>query len=153
MGEITSLSDEHWAKSADVRETMEVPTNQGDPVDVEKRISSATDTVQTWWQDATGLDYPDDLPDTGTLETENALLVRATEYLAASEYHEIKAEAVRADDGTPRHVFLEDRARDKFEDWVTRNGYDDDTDDGGRVPPTSSLGGVTSSLVDLGGDS
>jgi hypothetical protein len=149
---VESLSDTYWATSEEVRETMEVPTNQGVPVDVDKRIESATDTVQTWWQEATGLNYPEELPDPGTLEDENPLLVRAVEYLAASEYHEIKAEAVRADDGTPRHVFLEERAHSKFDDWVQRNGYDDDSVDDERAPPTSSLGGVSSSLVDLGDD-
>lgn len=155
MAEIEILSTDYWATSDGVRDKIDIP-HQGDPADVESSIDSATDTVQTWVQDATGWDYPDELPDPATLATDNPLLVRATEYLAASEEHEKRAEQIRATDDTPtqpRYVFLEERAHSKFENWVTRHGHDETGttgETGTTRQPRASPGGQISSLVDLG---
>jgi len=148
MGEIETLSEERWATSDGVRDKVDVPT-KGDPTDVESVIESATDTVQTWWQDATGQSYPEDLPDTGTLAAEHPLLVRATEYLAASEHHEKKTENVKEDEREPKYVFLERRAKSKFEDWTVRHGYDGSGGDGSATSAGSAVAGRSSSLIDL----
>ena len=154
MGEITTLSDDHWATSEGVRDKIDVP-HQGDPVDVERSIESATDTVQAWWQDATGGDYPADLPDPTTLADDHPLLVTATEYQAASEEHEKQTEQVQGSEGAggrvePKWVFLERRANSKFEDWVTRHGHDDTSGEGGTTSASAGTGQI-GSLVDLAG--
>ena len=157
MAEVKSsdLDDDHWAISEDVREHIDIP-QQGNETDVEKAIISATNTVQAWWKKATDGDIPADLPETDSsnpnqLETDHPLLVKATELLAASEKHESVAQNIRAgEDGEDRkHVYLEDRAKSKFENWVTVNGFDTtDTVEGqGDDLPST---GRSSSLVDLG---
>jgi hypothetical protein len=157
MAEVTSsdLDDTHWAISEDVREHIDIPT-QGNETDVEKAIISATHTVQAWWKKATDGDIPADLPETDSsnpnkLEQDHPLLVKATELLAASEKHESIAQNIRAgEDGEDRkHVYLEDRAKSKFDNWVTRNGYDV-TDTTQSDATDSSTTGKSSSLVDLG---
>jgi len=130
MAEITSsdLDDDHWATSDGVRDYIDIPT-QGSPTDVEEFIISATDTVQAWWKRETDGDVPDDLPETDSsdpnqLESDHPLLVRATALLAASEAHEAQAQQIRSEENeTPPNVYLERRAKSKFDDWITVNGY------------------------------
>jgi len=154
MAEITSsdLDKDHWATSDGVRTYIDIPV-QGSEKDVEPFITSATDSVQAMWKRATDGDIPDDLPDASTLETDNPLLVKATELLAASEAHEAEAQNYRSeeDDEQDRKVFLERRAESKFQDWVTVNGYDTtDTVEaqGSDLPSTAGIDGLT----EFGGD-
>lgn len=156
MAEITSYSEDHWALSDDVRGKIHVK-QKGDPIDVEEYIDSATDSVQAWWRGGTGLDYPDDLPDPATLQDDNALLADAVEYLAASQTHEAYSENVRAHEHEDRDerkfVFLEERAHEKFDDWITLYGYDEpdsgDPEGPGSVgTPTVGIGKIDS-LADL----
>lgn len=149
MGEVTSsdLSDELWATSDGVREYVDIPV-QGSQKDVESFIDTATDSVQAWWKRATDGDIPSDLPDPGTIESDHPLLVKATELQAASEAHEANAQNFRSDtdDDQSRHVFLEKRARQKFDEWITVNGYDttDVTESqGSDQPSTGRLSGLT----------
>lgn len=151
MAEIGSedLDDDHWATSDGVREYIDIPV-KGDQKDVESDITSATDTVQAWWKEATDGDLPDDLPDAASIEEEHPLLVKAVELLAASEAHEKHAQNFRSeeDDDQSRNVFLERRSKSKFKDWVTVAGYGDtDTTQAQEGSPST---GRTSSLVDLG---
>ena len=154
MAEISStdLDDDHWATSDGVREYIDIPV-QGSQKDVESFIDTATDSVQAWWKRATDGDIPADLPDPDTLEDDHPLLVKATELQAASEAHEAEAQNFRSeqDDGQARHVFLEKRARQKFDEWITVNGYDTtDTvqQQGSDFPAT----GRSSGLTNFGGD-
>ena len=159
MAEISStdLDDDHWATSDGVREYIDIPV-QGSQKDVESYITSATDSVQAWWKKATDGDIPEDLPETDSsdpnqIETDHPLLVKATELLAASEAHEATAQNFRSeeDDDQNRLVYLERRAKKKFENWVTVNGFDTtDTVEGqGSDLPST---GRSSSLIDLGCD-
>ena len=154
MAEITSsdLDDDHWATSDGVRNYIDIPV-QGTQKDVEPFILSATDTVQAWWKRDTDQDIPDDLPDPSTIEADHPLLVKAVELLAASEAHEAEAQNFRSeqDEGQSRNVFLERRAKSKFSDWVTVNGYDvtDTTQAQGSDFPAT---GRSSGLTDFGGD-
>lgn len=158
MAEITSidLDADHWATSDGVRDHIDIPT-KGGSTDVEGAIESATDTVQAWWKQATDGDIPADLPPTDSsdpnqIETENSLLVRATELLAASEKHESNAQNIRSDSEADRkHVFLEQRAESKFENWVTVSGHGvTDKTEAQDSGPSST--GRSSSLIDLGGN-
>ena len=152
MAEVTSsdLDDDRWATSDGVQNYIDIPQG-GNPKDVETYITSATDSVQAWWKEATDGDIPDDLPDAASIEEDHPLLVKATELLAASEAHEANAQNFRSeeDDGQARHVFLEHRASSKFDDWVIVAGYGttDTTEAQGSDSPST---GRSSSLVDLG---
>lgn len=146
----SDLDNDHWGTSSGVRDYLDIP-QQGDPRDVETFIETATDTVQAWWKEATDGDIPDDLPTATDIPDDHPLLQRATELQAASEAHEAVAQNFRAeeDEGQSRHVYLERRARSKFEDWVTVNGYGetDTTQSQGADLPSS---GRSDSLIDLG---
>lgn len=154
MANVTSddLSDGLWATSDGVRDYLDIPT-QGTQKDVETFIDTATDSVQAWWKRETDGNIPDDLPDPSTIEEDHPLLVKATELQAASEAHEAEAQNFRSesDEGQARHVFLEERARQKFDEWVTVNGYDttDTTQAQGSDFPAS---GLSSNLTEYGGD-
>jgi hypothetical protein len=157
MANVTSsdLDDDHWATSDGVLEYIDIP-QQGDNPDVETFIVSATDSVQAWWKRATDQDIPSDLPDHTTIEDNHPLLVKAVELLAASETHESVAQNFRSeqDEGQKRHVFLEQRAESKFDDWVTVNGYDvtDTTEaQGSDFPATGRSSGLTNFGGDYGG--
>jgi len=157
VGEVTSsdLDDDRWATSDGVREYIDIPVKGGDK-DVEPFITSATDSVQAWWKRATDQDIPGELPDPSSLESDHPLLVKATELLAASEAHEANAQNFRSeqDEGQDRHVFLESRAKSKFDDWVTVNGYDvtDTTEaQGSDFPATGRSSGLTNFGGDYGG--
>jgi len=154
VGEITSsdLDQDHWATSDGVREYVDIPV-KGQERDVETFITSATDSIQAWWKRNTDGDIPEDLPDASSIEADHPLLVKATELLAASEAHEAVAQNFRSeeDEGQKRHVFLESRAKSKFDDWVTVNGFDvtDTTQAQGSDFPAT---GRSSGLTDFGGD-
>jgi len=156
MSEINpaDLDSDHWATSEAVRTYIDIPI-QGDKKDVETYIISATDSIQADWKEATDGDIPDDLPETddsepNQIEEENALLVRATALLAASEAHESEAQQIRSEDGEDKkHIFLERRAESKFDDWVTVNGYGE-TDTNQKSNGGSLGSSASSSLVDLG---
>lgn len=156
MAEIAAsdLDDDHWATSEGVRDHVELK-KKGSPVDVESWITTATDSVQAWWKQATDGDVPEDLPETDNqdpnqFQRDHPLLERATELLAASEAHESKAQNIRSDDdGDDKVAHLEHRAKKKFDDWVTLNGYGetDTVQEQGSSLPSA---GKTSSLIDLG---
>lgn len=114
MPEITDsdLGDDYWCTTDDVREEFQLEIQNQEP-DFDKRIGQASRRVQAWWADATGKAVPDDLP-TDIPE----LLQDATAYMAASLAHQAFAQNISGDnDDDQRHVFLEDSARDTFEDW------------------------------------
>lgn len=152
MADVTEadVSDDLWATSSKVREHLEIP-QKGGSTDVQWAIESATDTVQAWWKRDTDQDIPEDLPDPNTLLDDHPLLVRATALLAAAEAHESKAQNIRDDEeADKKHAHLEHRAKKKFDDWVTVNGFGD-TDTVQKQDSSPSVG-RSSSLIDLGGD-
>jgi hypothetical protein len=124
MAEITDadLGNDNWTTTEQVQDRIRLKI-QGENPDFEDAISDATDEVQSWWADATGGDVPDDLPDTVP-----DLLQSATAYLAASDAHLKFARNVRSTreggDSDGRHVFLEQKAKKKFEAWKTTADLD-----------------------------
>lgn len=160
MADITTTSDEHWTVSSAVSPDKVDITVNGDPADVESVIEDATRVVQSWWQDATGKDYPSELPDPSTVADggDNDLLGEATAYLAASMEHEKRTDNVRSSQGgaegaqaESRYVFLEHRAEQLFDAWVSLNGWDDpEGPGGGDEIGTPEVGvGRIDSLIDL----
>lgn len=158
MGNITTFSNEYWALSDGVtKDKIEIST-RGDTTDVEASIDTATDIVQSWWVDATGKDYPSELPQPTSLQDgeQNDLLAEATEYLAASLEHEKQTENVRATterDEQRKYVFLEKRAQQLFDAWVTVRGFDNpDGPDGDGTSDVGTPGageGKIGALIDL----
>lgn len=148
MTEVTEddLGADFWATSEDVQDDVQLEI-QNEEADHERRIEQATRRVQSWYQDAAAEDPPDDPP---------ALLRDATSLLAASLVHQAYAQNISGEnDGDERHVFLEDSARDFFDDWKTAEELDagDDTDGsagdqvGGR---TGIIGGSDRSPIHRG---
>lgn len=105
------LGDKYWTTTEQVRRRMQLEVQNAEP-DYEENIIDATDTVQAWWKEATGLDdadFPDPIPD---------LIQSATAYMAASEAHLDFAQNVSGENqGDERHVFLEQKAHRKFNNW------------------------------------
>lgn len=153
MADITTYSDDHWALSDGVRDKVHIKKS-GEPIPVTDAIESATDSVHSWWKDGTGLDYPADLPDPSTLQDKNSLLADATAYLAASQKHETQTENVRAYDGEDRterkFVFLESRAKKKFDAWITLYGYDEPGGDSDSGDEASQVGTPTIGTARIG---
>ena len=120
----SDLSAEYWCTSEDVQNDYNIEINNEVP-DFEGRIKQATRRVQAWYIDASGTpeaDVPTDPP---------ALLRDATALMAASLAHQAFSTNITGDnDGDQRHVFLEDAARDTFDDWKSTAELDsgDDTD-------------------------
>lgn len=118
MAEISEgdLGDDYWTTTAKVRDNYDIEIGNERP-DFDDRIQQATDRVQAWWSDATGEDVPDDLPAADDI---HPLLQDATALMAASLAHQAFSHNISGDnDGDQRHVFLEDSARDTFDDWKT----------------------------------
>jgi hypothetical protein len=134
MAEVTTLSADSWCLTDDVRDDFNIEIQNQEP-DFERRIEQATRRVRAWYVDATGQDAPDTPPD---------LLRDATSLLAASLAHQKFAQNISGtNDGDERHVFLEDAARDTFEDWKASAEVDpgDDTD-GSASDTVSGKSGV-----------
>lgn len=164
MAEITQYSNEYWALSAGVTGgeaggKIEIST-RGTETDVEASIDTATDIVQAWWVEATGKDYPNELPPPSSLQDGqlNDRLAEATEYMAASLEHEKQTENVRAtrgEDEQRKYVFLEKRAQQLFDTWVTVRGFDEpggpDGDTASQVGTPGAGEGKIGALIDLPG--
>lgn len=112
MAEVTSLSDEHWCLTSDVRDKIKIP-DKGQQRDFESDITSATNSVQSWWRQETGQST---LPDASNLDD---LLVEATTWLAVSEATFSYARNFSGDTGdTDRTRTAEDKANRKFNEWA-----------------------------------
>lgn len=109
----TDLGDTYWTTTQDVQDEFNLEVSNTEP-DHERRIKQATRSMQARWAEATGQEptaenLPDDVPE---------LLQDATAYLAASMAHLAYATNVQgSNNGDQRHVFLEQKADQAFEDW------------------------------------
>ena len=154
MAEVTDISADAWCLTSDLTDDAEgiirLKVGQDNP-DYEREIKEATDSVQSMWSDATGKSVDStDLPQSDS--DLDSLLQQATAYMAASEAHLKFSQNVRGgnEDGQ-RHVFLEDKAQDKFDQWQTRAELDpEDGDDPDR--PGTDISARTGSLDPFGGD-
>lgn len=150
MAEVTAISGDAWCLTEDVRDRIRLKVGQDNP-DYETEIQEATDSVQSMWSDATGSAV--DGSDMPTSDAElDSLLQQATAYMAASEAHLKFSQNVRGgnEDGQ-RHVFLEDKADDKFDQWKARAELDPEDEDDPDVSGTD-LQARTGSLDPFGGD-
>lgn len=139
MTEVTSISADAWCLTEQVRDRLRLKVGQDNP-DWETEINEATDTLQSWWSDATG--KPVDSDDLPTSDSDlDSLLQQATAYMAASEGHLKYSQNVRGqnEDGN-RHVFLEDKAQDKFDQWKARAELDPEDEDDPDVTGTDVQG-------------
>jgi len=150
VAEVTTISAETWCLTEDVRDRIRLKVGQDNP-DWEREINEATDSVQSMWSDATGKQVgSSDMPTTDS--DVDDLLQQATAYMAASEAHLKYSQNVRGtnEDGN-KHVFLEDKATDKFDQWKTRSDLDpEDADDPGVTG--TDVQARTGSLDPFGGD-
>jgi hypothetical protein len=142
----SDLGGEYWATSRDVRDEFQLEVGNRDP-DFERRITAATRRVQAWYHDAAGKSPPADPP---------ALLRDATALLAASLAHQAFSQNISGDnERDERHVFLEDAARDTFDDWLKQADLEPgaDTADPGDITRGRSgvIGGTTDSPIHRGG--
>lgn len=150
MTEVTSISAETWCLTEDVRDRIRLKVGQDNP-DWEREINEATDSVQSMWSDATGQQVgSSDMPTTDS-ELDD-LLQQATAYMAASEAHLKYSQNIRGgnEDGN-RHVFLEDKAQDKFDQWQTRAELDPEDEDR-RGDPGTDVTARTGQIDPFGGD-
>lgn len=139
MAEVTDISADAWCLTSDLTDDAEgiirLKVGQDDP-DYERTIQEATDSVQSMWAEATGRQVgSDDMP---TTESDlDRLLRQATAYMAASEAHLKFSQNVRGgnDDGD-RHVFLEDKAHDKFDQWKGKADLQPEDEDDADVTGT-----------------
>jgi hypothetical protein len=147
MAEITEsdLGQDYWATSDDVQERVRLTIKGNDNPTFTDVIQDATDEVQSWWASETGKTVPDGLPDPIP-----DLLRSAAAYMAASEAHLRFSRNVRSSDegGEGRHVFMEKKARQKFEAW--ENQRDTDPDTGDSSDRTADVQARTGALDPLG---
>lgn len=112
MATVSSLSDEHWATTSDVRDIVEIP-QKGSEKDFEQAIKRATNSVQSWWKRETG---DTSLPDASNLDD---LLVEATAWLTASEATYSFGWNFSGEGGQGNRVnTAEDKAEKKFQQWA-----------------------------------
>lgn len=141
MGTITDsdLGDDYWATTEQVQDRIRMEIQNSDP-DWDTEINEATDDIQARWEDATGKtdsDYPDPVP---------KLLQYATAYLAASEAHlHFAANVSGENNGDEKHVFLEQKARQKFEKWRAKADLQAGSD---TESSPSTVAGEKGSLTD-----
>lgn len=148
MAEVTEsdLGKDHWTTSDDVQERVRLTIKGNDNPTFQDVIQDATDEVQSWWAAETGKQVPDELPDPVP-----DLLQSATAYMAASEAHlrfsrNVRSSGEGGDDG--RHVFMEKKARKKFEAWENQRDTDPDSQSTGGT--TADVQARTGSLDPLG---
>lgn len=121
------LSVQYWCTSEDVRDEFQLEINNREP-DFERRIEKATRRLQAWYEDAAGTDPPADPPD---------LLRDATALLAASLAHQAFSQNIAGQNQEDqRHVFLEDAARDTFDDWKVTADLDPESEPSGAASDT-----------------
>lgn len=143
MAEVTSIDGDNWCLTSDVRDRIRVEIQNSEP-DFETEIQEATDSVISWWAEATGQAVSERPTSDSDLDDR---LQQATAYLAASEAHLKFAQNISSQNqGDDRHVFLEEKARTKFEEWraaddLTVESKSDDSD-------VSDIGGEISSKMD-----
>jgi len=154
MAEVTSISAETWCLTDDLTDPqsgiLRLNIGQETP-DWETVIQAATDSVQSMWSEATGKQVDsDDMPTTDA--DLDDLLQQATAYMAASEAHLRFSSNVRGgnEDGE-RHVFLEDKAQDKFDQWKARAELEAEDRDK-RGDPGTDVTARTGQLDPFGGD-
>lgn len=150
MAEVTSISGDAWCLTSDVRDRIRLKVGQDNP-DFETEIEEATDSMQSMWSEFSGAAVgSSDMPATES-DLPN-LLQQATAYMAASEAHLKFSQNVRGqnEDGQ-RHVFLEDKAQDKFDQWKSQADLDPEDEDDPDVSGTD-VTARTGSLDPFGGD-
>lgn len=140
MADVTEsdLGPSKWCTTADVNAEFQLEIGNQEP-DFVKRIEKATRRVRAWYKDAAGEDAPDQPPD---------LLRDATALLAASLAHQAFAQNISGtNDGDERHVFLEDSARDTYDDWVTQADLESESETSGAASDN-----ITGQSGVIGGD-
>lgn len=150
MAEVTEddLGADRWTTTEDVRDEFQIEVGNREP-DFVKRIEQATRRVRAWYKDAAGDEPPDDPPD---------LLRDATALLAASLAHQAFSQNISGDnDGDQRTVFLEDSARDTFDDWVVTADLDAESGASGVASDSITgqsgvIGGESNSPIERGDD-
>jgi hypothetical protein len=135
-------NQDYWATTAQVRDRLQIEIKNQEP-DFETAIIEATDAMQSRWEGATGKtsgDYPADVP---------SLLQYATAYLAASEAHlHFAANVSGENQGDQKHVFLENKAEQKFSDWKQQADLDAGSEPAGSDDGIGSVSGRRGSLTD-----
>lgn len=140
------LGTDYWATTEDVRDEFQIEVGNREP-DFGKRIKQATRRIRAWYKDAAGQQPPDNPPD---------LLRDATALMAASLAHQAFAQNISGDNnGDERHVFLEDSARDTFDDWKMEADLDAESGATGvasdRITGQSGvIGGESNSPIERG---
>lgn len=133
--EPADLGSTYWCTSKDVRDDFTLEVRNQEP-DFERRIERATRRVRAWYEDAAGQDAPNTPPD---------LLRDATALMAASLAHQAFSQNISGDNnGDQRHVFLEDAARDTFDDWKAMADLDAGSESEGDASDT--VGGLSGSI-------
>ena len=139
----SDIGADYWATSEDVRDEFQLEVGNRDP-DFDRRIKKATRRLRAWYQDDIEEPAPADPP---------ALLRDATALLAASLAHQAFSQNISGDnDNDQRHVFLEDSARDTYQDWLKTVDLENDADDadttGDRIGGKSGvIGGASNSPI------
>lgn len=148
MAEVTSISADAWCRTEAVRDRLRLKVGQENP-DWETEIREATDTVQSMWSEVAGQAVGS--PGMPTSDAElDSLLQQATAYMAASEGHLKYSQNIRSgNDNGQRHVFLEKKAKEKFDQWQAKADFDpEDADD--RQTSGTDLSGRTKTLDPFG---
>lgn len=118
MSVINTIDNDHWCKTDDVRDIIEVPDKGTEP-DFESDIKSATNSVQSWYRTHTGnSSLPNSVPD---------LLVEATAWAAVSEAsftfgHNFSGQDNGGQQGRVRTA--EQKAEKKFDEWKDQRDVD-----------------------------
>jgi len=148
MADVTSISADAWCLTEDVRDRLRLKVGQDNP-DWQTEIEEATDSMQSKWSEATGQEVGgSDMP---TTDSElDPLLQQATAYQAASEGHLKYSQNIRSgnDDGQ-RHVFLEQKANEKFQQWQAKADLEPEDEDDEQTAGTD-LTGRTQTLDPFG---
>lgn len=110
---VDDISIDHWTTQESVARKYNTKVG-GEAMDFTDQISEATDSVQSWYQAATGTPTAE-LPKTeGELDD---LLEQATAWEAASEAYFAFSQNIQNGDDLNRDESLHRKARRKFSDW------------------------------------
>jgi len=139
---VDSISTDHWTTQEAVADKINIQLQDSEK-DYTTEIEEATDSVQSWYQDETGV-ADSDLPSTDA--DVDSLLQQAAAWEAASEAYFKFSQNVQNGDDASRDESLHRKARRKFKDWKSSEDVEPESKTDSDLSYSGKSGSLTSDL-------
>lgn len=139
---VDSISGDHWATQGDVADKINIQLQDSEK-DYTTEIEEATDSVQSWYQEETGV-QDSDLP--STADDLDDLLQQAAAWEAASEAYFKFSQNIQNGDDASRDESLHRKARRKFKDWTNSEDVDENSETDSDLSTSAKSGSLTGDL-------